>query len=105
MFVMIWITHLKNIYRSIAADHVDKSASGIEIHIIRITHDRQFGDDLSGIRIENHEPSRQTAADEKSLVRFIQGHGVICKRPGQAPFGAGSPFPGEAETCFAHKLS
>src|SRR5260370_36545486 len=66
MFAMIWITHLKNIHRSIAADHVDESASGIEIHISRITHDRQFGDDLSGICIENHQPSRQTAADEKS---------------------------------------
>jgi hypothetical protein len=51
MLAMIWITHLKNIHRSIAADHIDESASGIEIHIIRITHDRQFGDDLSGIRI------------------------------------------------------
>ena len=75
MFVMIWISHLKNIYRSIAADHVDESASEIEIHIIRITRDWQFCDDLSGISIGNHEPRRQTAADKKSFVCFVQGMG------------------------------
>src|SRR6516225_10378218 len=81
---MIWITHSKNVHCTLAADYVDESVSGIEIHVIGISHDRHFGDDLSGIRIENHEPSRQTAANEKSFVRFIQGHGVISERPVQA---------------------
>jgi len=48
MLVMIWITHPKNVHCTLAADYVDESVSGVEI---RITHDRQFGDDLSGIRI------------------------------------------------------
>jgi hypothetical protein len=64
---MVRIPQSKNIYKSFSPDHVDHPVGCIQKDLIRISNDRQFANDLSGICIEDHQPSRHTAA-KKSLL-------------------------------------